>query len=328
MPSERHPLTIWSNASLTPDQVARLRDAVRPHRLIEARSAEGNNLSAGSSDTGCRSADVAFGQPAVDDVIGSTTLRWIHLTSAGYTRYDRNDVRQALATRGAALTNASAVYADPCAQHLLAMMLAQARQLRPALLDQAERRSWAYPRLRPAARVLAGDRVLLVGFGAIGRRMVELLRPFGVHVLAVRRRARGDEPVPIRTPDDLDALLPDADHIVNTLPSAPGNGHFFDARRFSLCRRGVAFYNVGRGDTVDQDALLDVLRSGQIGAAWLDVTTPEPLPPDHPLWTAPNCAITPHIAGGRQREYDQHVAHFLENLRQYATGAPLVDRVF
>ena len=90
---------------------------------------------------------------------------------------------------------------------------------------------------------------------------------------------------------------------------------------------GAVFYNIGRGTTVDQDALGEALRSGRLRAAYLDVTDPEPLPPEHPLWTTPNCVITPHTAGGHDNEWTRLVQHFLANLRRHEAGQPLLDRV-
>jgi phosphoglycerate dehydrogenase-like enzyme len=92
-------------------------------------------------------------------------------------------------------------------------------------------------------------------------------------------------------------------------------------------RKGAIFYNIGRGNTVDQAALLTALQGGHLGAALLDVTEPEPLPPDHPLWSLPNCVITPHMAGGHSSEQERLVDHFLENLRRFERGEPLHDRV-
>jgi phosphoglycerate dehydrogenase-like enzyme len=90
---------------------------------------------------------------------------------------------------------------------------------------------------------------------------------------------------------------------------------------------GAIFYNIGRGATVDQEALVAALRSGRLGAAWLDVTDPEPLPPGHPLLRAPNCFITPHTAGGHHNEFEMLARHFLDNFRRFINGAPLRDRV-
>src|SRR6185369_12704858 len=100
-----------------------------------------------------------------------------------------------------------------------------------------------------------------------------------------------------------------------------------DARRFGLMKPDAFFYNIGRGATVEQEALLEALQTGRLAAAYLDVTEPEPLPPEHPLWTAPNCYITPHTAGGHADEFERLVRHFLDNLERFQGHKSLRDRV-
>ena len=114
--------------------------------------------------------------------------------------------------------------------------------------------------------------------------------------------------------------------MIDLLPANEETTRLFDRRRFQAMKPGAVFYNIGRGTTVDQDALLDALRSGPLRAAYLDVTDPEPLPSDHPLWTTPNCVIT-HTAGGHSDEWNRLVEHFLANLRRHDAGQPLLDRV-
>jgi phosphoglycerate dehydrogenase-like enzyme len=225
------------------------------------------------------------------------------------------------------MTNSSSVYDEPCAQHLLAFMLAIARQLPGCLADQQPARSWAYGAHRPATRILKSDTVLILGYGAIGRRLAELLSPFGVSVIGVRRVVRGDESIPTYPLTHLEALLPKADHVVNILPANPSTNGLIGPSFLGQVKPGALFYNVGRGTTVDQMALISALESGQLGGAYLDVTDPEPLPSDHPLWTCRNCYITPHIAGGRQAEDSTLVSHFLDNLRRYLATEPLTDRI-
>ena len=319
-------LRIWSNMSLPDDALAELRAATSGHELLISPRATASNLKPGQAESAARDADVLIGQPDPADLIASTRVRWAHLTTAGSTRYDRDDLRAALRGRGAVLTNSSAVYADPCAQHVLAFMLAHVRRLSPAM-EMQRRRIWDYDALRPAARVLSGQNVVIVGFGAIGRRLAELLVPFGARVSAVRRTVRGDEPVRVVGEDQLNDLLSEANHVANVLPASGSTQKLFDAGRFARMRRGAAFYNVGRGSTVDQDALLEALSDGRLSAAYLDVTSPEPLPPEHPLWTAPNCYITPHLAGGMQAEASQLVRHFAANLGRFVRGESLGDRV-
>jgi phosphoglycerate dehydrogenase-like enzyme len=319
-------LRIWCNQGFSADAQELLESGTRGHELIVATNAKGSNLDLPDHDPLVRECDVAFGQPDPGDIIASLRLKLIHLSSAGYTRYDRQDVRAAIRDRGAALTTSSSVYGDPCAQHVLAMMLEVVRRL-PQSLGAQWHRDWRYDKLRPEVRVLSGQSVLIVGLGSIGLRLVQLLRPFDMQIMGIRRRVRGDEPVPTATIDRIEQFLPEADHVVDLLPSGPGTGDFFNSDRLQRCKPGAVFYNVGRGDTVDQHALIDSLVCGRLGAACLDVTTPEPLPPDHPLWTAPNCFITPHIAGGHQAEHRRLVEHFLSNLARYAEGQPLLDRI-
>jgi phosphoglycerate dehydrogenase-like enzyme len=273
-------------------------------------------------------AAIAFGQPDPDAVLKAAGLRWIHLSSAGYTRYDVDSFRAAMRARGALVTTSSAVYADPCAQHVLAMMMAGARQLPECVVTQRSDRAWTQPARRIASVLLTGQNVVLLGFGAIGQRLAALLAPFEMSITALRRSG-GEPPPHVRLIQlhQLDAALAAADHVVNLLPENPSTVGFVGAARFAAMKRGARFYNIGRGATVDQQALLAALGSGSLSAAFLDVMTPEPLPADHPLWTAPNCWITPHSAGGHSNETERLVAHFVENLARFTAGNQLLDRV-
>src|SRR5262249_4666082 len=127
--------------------------------------------------------------------------------------------------------------------------------------------------------------------------------------------------------DQLNAELAKADHVANVLPSAASTRGLIAASQFAAMKRGAAFYNVGRGDTVDQAALREALRSGHLAAAYLDVTSPAPSPPDAPIWMPPSCFITPHIAGGVQDELLRLVKHFVTNFRRFTSGESLLDRI-
>jgi phosphoglycerate dehydrogenase-like enzyme len=232
-----------------------------------------------------------------------------------------------MAARGGPVCNSSAVYADACVEHVLAFMLAQARQLVPGLASQCANGSEEWFRLRADSVPLGGQRVVILGFGVIAARLIEVLGPFGMEIVAMRRSPRGSEGVPTVTPGELEVPMSRADHVVNILPDNAESSHFMNAERFGWMKPGAVFYNIGRGGTVDQDALAEALVSGQVGAAWLDVTTPEPLPADHALRRAPNCHITPHTAGGYRGESEAVVRHFLENFRRFQEGGPLVDRI-
>jgi phosphoglycerate dehydrogenase-like enzyme len=146
-------------------------------------------------------------------------------------------------------------------------------------------------------------------------------------LMAIRRKPRGNETVATYSEAEIDHYLREADHVVNLLPGGSSTANFMNAHRLALMKRTAILYNIGRGSTVDQDALLVALRENRIAGAYLDVTQREPLPRDHPLWTAPNCYIAPHTAGGHQDEFERLMKHFLENLRRFGNGEVLLDRV-
>ena len=320
-------LTIWCNAKLTPADLDHLRRSAEPHRLVLSGSTTPSNLHPGGPDPALATADVALGQPDPQQVIESPNVKWVHLTSAGYTRYDTEPFRAAIRARGGTLTNSSSVYDAPCAEHALAMILALARQLPQCLDDQRGDRRWLGDGVRRDAYLLDGQRILIYGYGAIGRRLAEMLLPLRMRVTGVRRSTGGKEPVEVVTPEAADALLPSADHVMDILPLSDHTARFFDAARLAKLPPTARFYNIGRGGTVDQAALTVALSTGRIAAAYLDVTDPEPLPPADPLWSLPNCWVTPHSAGGHATEFRRLADHFLGNLRRYAAGGAVLDRV-
>lgn len=313
-------LNIWSNVNYDETALAQLRAGMGEHALRCVRGTE-------PAERGLAEADVLLGQPPLELIPRAARLRWVHVDSAGYERYDQPEFWAALQQRGVAFTNSSSVYAEPCAQHVVALMLSQARRLQQAWAEQTGGRSWLFSELRNESVLLCGQTVVLLGYGAIARRLVELLTPFGVQFLAVRRRPSGDEAVPVLSEADLPRALAQADHLINILPASPATRQFVNAARLAALKPGAVFYNIGRGSTVEQPALLAALAARQLAAAFLDVTDPEPLPPEHPLWRAPNCFITPHSGGGHRDERARQVRHFLANLQRFSQGAPLLDRV-
>jgi phosphoglycerate dehydrogenase-like enzyme len=323
------PLVIWCNAALPDAAREQLAAATREHRLVISREGLVAASGSGVRDPALDEADVAYGQPDPAQLLATPRLRWIHLSSAGYEPYDRADVRAALAASGARLTKSSLVYDEACAEHALGFIVADARRLGEAFANALGPRAWPQHALRARARRLGGQAVVLVGFGSIARRLVELLAPLRMSVVGIRRHVAGDEPVPTfawGSPDAARALAA-ADTVVDLLPAASGTRAAFDAARLAALKPGAVFINIGRGSTVDQDALRAALVSGRLAAAYLDVTEPEPLPPTHALWTTPHCFITPHVAGGHADEGERLVRHFLENLARLQSGRPLLDEV-
>lgn len=296
------------------------RPSLSDEAMDELRSGAGRELVFGDPR-----GEILLGQPDPEKALDVPELKWIHITSAGYTRYDTDDFRTRLKGKGAQFTNSSSVINEPCAQHLLAFLLAFARQLPQSMREQVGERDWSGVRRRLDSRLLQDGKLLIVGYGAIARRLVELLSPFGIDITAVRRTPQSDETVPTFPIGEIDRLLPEADYVANILPANAASDRFFDAAKFARMKEGALFLNIGRGTTVDQQALLDALP--RLAGAYLDVTDPEPLPKEHTLWSAPNVVITPHSAGSHRGEDIRLVRHFLENLRRFEADKPLLDRV-
>jgi phosphoglycerate dehydrogenase-like enzyme len=297
-----------------------------PHRIVLAEKSD-HVLDVGKLDERLLQADVVFGQPDPHPVVQSKNLRWMQVSSAGYARYDTADFRAALKLRTAIMTNSSSVFDAPCAEHVMAWILADARQLYPSYDNQRESAGWPQNDLRQHTRLLENQTVLVVGYGAIGRRLSELLAPYPVRVIGYRRTPQPGSTIRIIGSSELPGTLGEADHVVNILPETSESRGFFNTERLRQMKPGTRYYSIGRGTTTDQEALRNHLESGHLGAAYLDVTDPEPLPSNHPLWSAKNCYITPHSGGGHFNETERIVEHFIRNLRRFEQGHDLLDRV-
>lgn len=312
---------------MSPEDREVLLEGTKGHELVFPQVPVSSVLAKAERDPQFASVDVAFGQPDTQAIAEASQLKWIHVSSSGITRYDNPEFRALMAQRGIPVSNSASVYNEACAAHILSFILAQARGLPHALGSRAANGAEEWLELRGSCVPLRGQMALILGFGAIGKRLAEMLRPLGVNVIAHRRKLRGDEGLPVITADRLPETLATTDHVIDILPDSSATRHFFNAARFAQIKPGAIFYNIGRGATVDQDALVNALRSGRLKAAWLDVTDPEPLPDDHPLWAEPNCFITPHIAGGHVDETKTLIRHFLGNLERFVRGEELFDRV-
>ncbi|MCE0524003.1 MAG: D-2-hydroxyacid dehydrogenase [Methylacidiphilales bacterium] len=318
---------IFCDARFDDKALKLLRDGIAPSRLIVPQRQGGSVLSVAPSDSTIDQADIAFGQPDAKSVLKSERLRWLQITSAGFTRYDTPEFRAAAAARGLIVTNSSAVYEEACAEHVLAFMLAQARQLPRALKSRDSGGSTPWNELRNDSACLRDQEAVILGYGAIAARLVELLAPFQMKITVMRRQPRGDEGVPVVTSEKVGDALTTADHVIDIMPDNADSVRFVSRQRLGQMKQGAVFYNIGRGTTVDQEALAESLRARRLAAAWLDVTDPEPLPEGHPLLTLPNCFITPHTAGGHHNETETLIRHFLENFQRFVRHSPLRNRI-
>jgi len=228
------------------------------------------------------------------------------------------------------LTNMQRVQAPIIAEHATAMMLSLARGLDLAVAQQPAR-AWRPDALLGSGRLrtIKGKTMLVAGLGGIGTEVAQRAHALGMKVVATRASGRdGPDFVSyVGGPDELAKLAADADVIVDALPLTPATRATFDAKLFERVKRGALFVNVGRGGTVATAALIDALRSGALGGAAFDVTDPEPLPADHPLWQAPNVIITPHISSESELGVTRVWEIVRENLRRYVAGSPMLSEV-
>ena len=273
-----------------------------------------------------RDAQLLVGMPPSDEILAEARqLSWVHVPFAGVERV----LRPSLVERGVTITNSRGVSAPNMAEHIVAMMLAFARGL-PDLLRSQQKHEWRPWGQRPPVFELTDQTVLLLGVGAIGQATAHRLRPFGARLIGARRRPE-QAAVPgidrIIAFDVLPEVLPEADHVVSSLPLTPTTVGIVSAEMIERFKPGAYFYNVGRGGTVDQEALVAALRRGHLAGAGLDVTDPEPLPPDSPLWDMPNVIITGHTSGASPRTEARVVALLEENVRRYIDGRELLNVV-
>ena len=241
-------------------------------------------------------------------------LRWLHTMSAG----TDHPVFAALRGRGVTVTNSAGAAAPSIAQTVMTYLLALSRDLPRSLRDQAARR-W-----QPGPSVdLDGMRLGIVGLGSIGTETARLAQAFGMEVTGLRRSPTGAEPCETWPDDRLPDLLARADAIAVTAPLNDATRGMFDAAAFAAMRAGAWFVNVGRGEIVDEPALVDALLADHLGGAALDVFATEPLPVDSPLWRFPNVIITPHSSGTTDRTRRRSVDLFIDNFRRFAAGEQL-----
>lgn len=267
-------------------------------------------------------ADVIVGwQISPEQLDQAPGLRWFHAGSAGVEHLELGALRD----RQVMLTNSRGVSAPNMAEHALGMMVALARRF-PRLMREQAAHSWRDEDTHREVRELGGATVLVIGTGEIGSQVASRAAAFGMRVEGLRRRAHAEIPPNfsrIWTQDELGKALAGADHVVVTLPDTPGTRNLLDAAAFAACKPGAMIYNVGRGAVIDTEALVSALQSGHLGGAGLDVTEPEPLPVDSPLWDLENVLITAHTSGASPRYWERQEALISDNIARFLVGRPL-----
>lgn len=253
---------------------------------------------------------------ADEAVSPDSKTKWVQVWSAGVDRLPL----EAFQKKGIWLTNASGVHSIPITEHIFAMILGFVRNLHHAVRQQS-RSTWD---TAGTFTELAGKTIVIVGVGQIGRHAAQVAKAFGMRTIGVRNSG---DPAPhidvMYKVDELTEALSQGDYIVNILPLTPLTTHIFDREKFAAMKDSAFFVNVGRGQSVVTDAMVEALQSGKLAGAGLDVFEEEPLPKDHPLWSEDNVIITPHKAGDTDRYTERVMDIFLDNLEAYVQGRPL-----
>ena len=265
-------------------------------------------------------AEVFFGFHPPEIFREAKKLRWIQFTAAGLDQL----LDAELVERGLLITNASGVHAPQVVETAWALTMALARRLPKYLRNQKDHR-W-----EPDSHYdLAGSTVGIVGLGGIGRRYARIAAAFGMRVKAVdpHRSTPVDGVESVWGMNRLDELLQQADVVLISCPYTQETQHLIDRGRLRMMKRTAILVNIARGGIVEEEALMEALRAGQIAGAGLDVCETEPLPAESPLWDVPNLIITPHCAGLSTQRADRLTQFFCQNLSRYVDGKPLVNLI-
>jgi len=242
-------------------------------------------------------------------------LKWVSTIYAGLDAFPLAMLRE----RGVTLTNGAGINAVAVAEYAVLGVLAAAKRI-DEVVRAHDRQEWLGD--APGKRELLDTRALVVGYGTIGRLIGERLAAFGVEVTGVTRSGR-DGTI---TPDAWKAQLGEFDWVILAAPSTGATKALIGADELAAMRSDAWLVNIARGDMIDDDALVAALKAGGIAGAVLDPTDPEPLPADHPLWSAPNCLVTMHLSGRSQTKMFQRAAAlFVENARAFVAGRPLAN---
>jgi phosphoglycerate dehydrogenase-like enzyme len=252
------------------------------------------------------------------------SLRWLHVPSAAvhpllFAELVNSDV---------VLTNSREVHGPVVAEHVMALIFALAKKI-PQAARLQQQHVWGQEAMwndAPHPREIAGATLGLIGVGSIGRRVAQMASALGMRVIAVREHAEKGRPEGVEAVfalSAIDEMLKQSDYVVLAAPLISATQRLINADRLAVMKPDACLINVGRGEQVDESALVEALRARRIAGAALDVFEREPLPADSPLWSVENLLITPHIASQTEKLWQRHFELFSENLRRYVAGQPL-----
>lgn len=336
------PLKVLVASYLEPDQVERIRrvdprleviyrpELLRPPRYPadhKGRAVERTPDEEALWRRHLAEADVLFDfdQTHLDDLPElAPKVRWVQATSSGIGPFVQR-LGYARRMPRTVFTRASGVHAQPLAEFCVLVMLMFRKGLHRVMRDQ-KRKHWE----RYAGTDLEGRTLVVVGLGGVGREVARVAKALRMRVVGVEAPGFATDPVSVpvdelRTPEELHSVLGRAEHLVLIAPHTPETEGMIGARELALMPRGAVLINIARGALVEEEALVDALRSGHLAGAGLDVFAREPLPPESPFWDMPNVLVSPHSASTSDRENRRLTDLFCENLRRFLAGEPLIN---
>ena len=316
--SIQQPVKAWQ---IPAEAVATLRERFPQHTFAHATD-DASRL------RGLEDADVAFTWIMnATEFARARKLKWVHSSAVAVETFCLPE----LFARDVIVSNSRGIQATPIAEHVMAVLLALAKQL-PYVIDRQREPRWAQNDFIGDRMpwLLKGRTLGLIGVGTIGSEIAARAGAFGMKVIAMRRRADRGRVVgvdQILAASDLHAFLEQSDVVVIAAPLTAETQNLIGAAELARLKKGAILINVGRAKILDHDALVDALRSGHLGGASLDVFIKEPLPPDDPLWTLPNVILTPHTSGFRQGHWNDVIDLFSDNLKRFESGDAVRFRV-
>lgn len=306
---------------ITPKEIQRISETVPDAQIYLAESSQ--ELIDAAFDADILLCWTTFGGHYIAEkyTLWDKNLKWIHSLSAG--------IEGMMCTQTGQIPNlrystSSGIHGIPMAEHTLTLMLMLTHKF-PALIKSQTQKQWE----RPYPDELYGKTLAIIGAGRIGQLIAKRAKAFDMNVIGVKQ-------TPITLPN-FDAVLPStqvddalrlADFVVLTIPASSENKKFMNADRFHAMKRTAYFLNVGRGMCCDQEALIAALKEGSIAGAALDVTIPEPLPADSPLWEMENVIITPHVSAETPKYMERAIEQFCRNIPLFLEGKPLIAEVY
>jgi D-2-hydroxyacid dehydrogenase (NADP+) len=313
-----HPFTFWRPQAVLPEALRRRWPEMRVQHLPDY-----DDLPQELPDT-----DIFVGYSLRPQQLKlAKNLKWLHSTAAGVAQLMYPELRES----GIVVTNPSGIFSVPMAEHIMGLLVALARNFPDSVRYQGnshwgQQDLWDKPQ---RLTELNGRLLLIVGYGSIGRELARRAHAFDLRVWGVTRSGKGDPTFAekIVSVAQLDEVLPEADYVVVAAPETPETAQLMSAARIAKMKRGARLINVGRGSLLDETALVRALESGALAGAAVDVTGIEPLPPDSPLWKAPNLFITPHTSAVSDRLWIRQADILVQLLERWFDGRDLFNQV-